>query len=190
MLALSKSEGFRSTITPSPSPSPDFSPLPPTSVDSVHRVYPDRVGVLKSTLAPATGMPKPGRNLPLLARPVTLVEATLTQPPVNVDSKQLIDNLSPLDATLTKNREGYFLGSSAAPKNPPAFDPPAQRTATPATPIPSCNCAHFPSHRGVYTPHPLIFAFPFSSFALPSRHSSLAVQIETKRICRLCVSRQ
>jgi hypothetical protein len=36
--------------------------------------------------------------------PVTSLDATLTRPPVSVDSKPLTGTLSLLDATLTKNR--------------------------------------------------------------------------------------
>jgi hypothetical protein len=87
--------------------------------------------------APATGMPKPGRNLPLSALPVTLVETTLTQPPVNVDSKQLIDNLSPLDATLTKKGRG-----TSSVRRPP-----------PRTRKPSIPCA---THRNARNSNPLM----------------------------------
>jgi hypothetical protein len=42
--------------------------------------------------------------LPPPHRRQTLLESTLTHPPATVDSKRLTETLSPLSATLTKNR--------------------------------------------------------------------------------------
>ena len=74
--------------------------------------------------------------------------------------------LTPIESHLCKKQGGGV--SQLLPNHFLFFSQPVntQRTATPATPIPSCNCAHFPSHMWVYTPRPLIFEFPFSNFAL------------------------
>jgi hypothetical protein len=40
------------------------------------------------------------------ATSVTSLESTSVEPPANVDSKALTENLTPLDAAVTKNRGG------------------------------------------------------------------------------------
>ncbi len=50
----------------------------------------------------------------LTTSPLTLLNATLTQPPISVDSKPLTATLSSLDATLTKNR-GWGQSASLLP---------------------------------------------------------------------------
>jgi hypothetical protein len=75
--------------------------------------------------------------------------------------------LTPVESHLCKKRrEGPHLPGRLFFNQIPITRPRTEHAGTPASPILSCNSAHFPSHMGVYTPRPLIFAFPFSNFAL------------------------
>jgi hypothetical protein len=71
-----------------------------------------------------TLLPDKSLALPLLKRqvslfPLSLLEATLTRHPISVHSKGLTENLTPLDATLTRNwGEG---GTSFNPKTSPSL---------------------------------------------------------------------
>jgi hypothetical protein len=62
-----------------------------------------------STIAPTTPAKIPRLATPINSpamrnhHPLTYLESTLTEIPTSVDSKALARNLSPLDATLTKN---------------------------------------------------------------------------------------
>jgi hypothetical protein len=143
---------FGSTTASSRFPSRNFPAFYLPSLDSDSSAS-------RTPRAPATVMPKPGRNLP--------------QPPVNVDAKQFIDYRKAKSFrcnTYKKQGRGYSCGSSAAAKKPPAFDPLRQHAATPATPIPPvvyAQLSSYPGWGGAYLPsNRPTFAFPFSNFAL------------------------
>ena len=140
MLALSKAEGFipsdeRSRPSTAPSPSPDrsghFLLLTTSSVNSMSGVYPEPVGALSFS------------DLSLF--PFNFKLSTLN-PVAFID---VASSISPLFAALTANTRGGV---------PPCTQPNhflffphrahTRHTGSPATPIPSCNCARFPSHTG------------------------------------------
>ena len=67
-------------------------------------------GLYHSHHVPSHSMPHPR---PVRRWPITPLNATLTSPPVNIDSKQLMKSLNPLYATLTKKPGGAAAVSSA-----------------------------------------------------------------------------
>src|SRR6478672_11468581 len=120
MLVLRESEGFRSTPTLSPFPSPNFSSRYALIVSSLSplplRCHPER------SEGSAFSWPVPPFTPQLLAlspkgRPWTLsvtpLESAPAGGPVNIDSKQLTEIVNPLNATLTKKPGGgSFLAAS------------------------------------------------------------------------------
>ena len=144
MLAPSKSEGLPSPTAPSPSPdrSGHFLLLTTSSVNSMSGVYPEPVGALSFS------------DLSLF--PFNFKLSTLN-PVAFIDAAS---SISPLFAALTENTRGGV---------PPCTQPNhflffphrahTRHTGSPATPIPSCNCARFPSHTGVYPLRSPIFDF-------------------------------
>ncbi len=98
---------FGSATASSSSPSQKFPSFCLVSLDS-------DPSASRSPRPPVGSIPGPSQYFSIFAPPVTPVEATLTQSPANIDYKQLTNNLSPLDATLTKNRGG---ASSSSPSS-------------------------------------------------------------------------
>jgi hypothetical protein len=85
--------------TPATQPAPSAAPAPqPPQLPAdrpIHSATRPKVGPPRNSLRPQ--LPPPHRRQ-------TFLESTLTQPPITVDSKPLTTILSPLSATLTKNR--------------------------------------------------------------------------------------
>src|SRR6185437_9901775 len=96
--------------------------------------------------------------------------------------------LTPVESHLCKKQGG---GVSQLQPNHFLFSPQpinTQRKATPATLIPSCNCAHFPSHMGV----PLsssdfrVSLFEFRSFLAPPHYSLSTFHCSLRPIAQPC----
>jgi hypothetical protein len=96
--------------------------------------------------------------------------------------------LTPVESHLCKKQGGGV--SQLQPNHFLFFSQPVniQRIATPATLIPSCNCAHFPSHMGV----PLsssdfrISLFEFRSFLAPTHYSLSTFHSSLRPIAQPC----
>src|SRR5579859_2003319 len=163
---------FRSTTTPSPSPPPDYSCLCALSVSA------------RAPL-PLHRHPEPSEGSAFLSSLAT-THSPLAAMFFRITSFADTHHTTSIESHLCKKQGG---GVSQLQPNHFLFFPHRTRTrhtASPATPILSCNCAHFPSHMGVYTPRPLVSLFHFRISLCPSRHSSLVTHhfLRTKYLQR------
>ena len=146
-------EGFRSPTTPSPSPSPDSSSRCALSVSA------------RAPL-PLHRHPEPSEGSAFLSS-LTTTHSPLATMFFRITSFADPHQLTSIEShSCKKQGEGSLLPGRMFFNRKPITRPRTEHAGTPASPILSCNSAHFPSHMGVYTPGPLIFEFPFSNFAL------------------------